>query len=163
MSIVLLHDEVDRGAKKLHVLHAARLHCQRGCSSCCVDDITVFEVEAARIRDHHALLLAEGIPHAEGACAFLDPDGACRVYEERPYVCRTQGLPLRWVEDDVEFRDICPLNESADETDALELLPSDACWTLGPAEERLSTLELASGVPRERVPLRSMFARPPAA
>jgi hypothetical protein len=36
-----LHAAVDREARRLHVLHAERLQCQRGCSSCCVDGLTV--------------------------------------------------------------------------------------------------------------------------
>ncbi|MEO6418158.1 MAG: YkgJ family cysteine cluster protein, partial [Polyangiaceae bacterium] len=96
---MLLHAEVNHEAGHLHVLHEARLACKRGCSACCVDELTVFEVEAAPIRLRHAELLATGAPHVEGACAFLDDEGACRIYAERPYVCRTQGLPLRWVEE----------------------------------------------------------------
>ena len=97
--VVPLHAAVDRDAGRLHLLHAERLHCRRGCSACCVDDLTVFAVEAAPIRRNHAELLTHGVAHAEGACAFLDDEGACRIYAERPYVCRTQGLPLRWVEE----------------------------------------------------------------
>jgi hypothetical protein len=29
-------------------------------------------------------------------CAMLEADGRCAVYEHRPLVCRTQGLPLRY-------------------------------------------------------------------
>jgi hypothetical protein len=29
-------------------------------------------------------------------CAMLEPDGRCAVYEQRPLVCRTQGLALRY-------------------------------------------------------------------
>src|SRR5512134_1307867 len=100
MSIGRLHDEIDVLAERLHTHHAARLQCRRGCASCCVDDITVFEVEAERIRAHHAELLASGQSHLPGACAFLDDEGGCRIYADRPYVCRTQGLPLRWIEGD---------------------------------------------------------------
>src|SRR5882724_80743 len=85
-AIVALHVEVARETRRLHVLHAARLECRKGCSSCCVDGLTVFEVEAENIRAHHADLLAANAPHAEGACAFLDEHGACRIYGERPYV-----------------------------------------------------------------------------
>jgi hypothetical protein len=104
---------VDARAGEIAALHGARLQCKRGCSGCCVDDLTVFAVEAERIRMHHAQLLGVGAPHPEGACAFLDADGACRIYADRPYVCRTQGLPLRWIdtEREAELRDVCPLNE----------------------------------------------------
>lgn len=166
--VTALHAAIDVDARRLHVLHAERLQCKRGCAACCVDELSVSAVEAAQIRRHHATLLATGTPHAAGACAFLDDAGACRIYAVRPYVCRTQGLPLRWLDadtDDVddgadeallEFRDICPLNEPGE---PLELLPAEDCWTLGPIEERLARLQQASGLPPERIPLRSLFAQ----
>jgi Fe-S-cluster containining protein len=167
-----LHDEVDARAAALARRHAARLRCGRGCAQCCVDDLTVFEVEAERIRRAHVDLLVSGEPHAPGACAFLDADGACRIYADRPYVCRTQGLPLRWLAEDaqgevVEQRDICPLNDaSGARSEAkpsevpLELLPADDCWTLGPFEQRLAALQAEQdGGALRRVPLRSLFRR----
>jgi hypothetical protein len=154
-----LHDEVDRAAAQLAERHRGRLRCGRGCSACCVDGITVFEVEAERIRSAHGELLASGLPHPAGACAFLGDAGECRIYPDRPYVCRTQGLPLRWLEDDaLERRDICPLNEAGE---PLEAVAPDACWTLGPVEERLRRLQAAAdGGALRRVALRSLFERP---
>ena len=155
--VVALHGEVDRAARPLHVLHASRLHCKSGCSGCCEDDLTVFDVEAEPIRAHHAALLAHGIPHAIGSCAFLDAAGACRIYAQRPYVCRTQGLPLRWTDAELgaELRDICPLNEAGSPIEALE---ADACWTLGPVEERLARLQLAAAPTAGRIALRTLFS-----
>ena len=158
--IAALHADVDGATRRLHMVHAERLQCRKGCSACCVDDLTVFEVEAARVRRHHAELLATGAPHAVGACAFLDDEGACRIYAERPYVCRTQGLPLRWTEerddDVVELRDICPLNE---EGEPIAELPAGDCWTLGPIEERLALLQLAADPTSHRIRLRDLFVR----
>lgn len=162
-----LHLSIDGSARRLEVLHASRLQCRRGCSDCCVDDLTVSVAEAARIVHENAELLAGGAPGPAGGCAMLDRDGACRIYGSRPYVCRTQGLPLRWVETDgavtgatpVEHRDICPKNEPGPGTGipALENLPSDACWTLGAAERVLAALDqLAAGAGR-RVALRDLF------
>ena len=157
-----LHDEVDARAAELAGRHAGRLRCGRGCSACCLDGLTVFEVEAERIRRAHAELLSDGEPHAPGACAFLDAEGACRVYAERPYVCRTQGLPLRWIEEEAggrvaERRDICPLNEAGP---PLESLSSRDCWTLGEVEGRLAALQAArDGGALRRVALRSLFRR----
>ncbi len=158
-----LHHEVDAATRPLETLHAERLQCRRGCSACCVDDITVFGVEAERIRTRHAELLSRGAPHPPGACAFLDTEGACRIYADRPYVCRTQGLPLRWTEEGatrtVEYRDICELNETGD---PLETLPVEACWTLGPFEGRLAVLQSTRGEGgMERIPLRDLFAATP--
>ena len=155
-----LHRAVDLEATRLGRLHTARLHCKRGCIACCVDELTVFTVEAALIRTRHGDILARQAPHAPGACAFLDNAGTCRIYPDRPYVCRTQGLPLRWIEDDdadpVELRDICPLNETP-EAQPIETLAATACWTLGPAEDALRTLQLNATGALERVPLRSLF------
>ncbi len=156
-----LHDEVDAAAGALAERHRERLRCGRGCHACCVDGLTVFEVEAERIRLHHAALLLSGVPHPPGACAFLGDAGECRIYADRPYVCRTQGLPLRWVEQAapkiVERRDICPLNEAGE---PIEALPAEACWTLGPFEDRLRLLQQAAdGGAGRRVALRALFQR----
>ena len=157
-----LHDEVDRDAGALAERHRARLRCGRGCHACCVDGLTVFEIEAERIRAAHAELLRSGRPHPAGACAFLGDAGECRIYADRPYVCRTQGLPLRWLEEAagdaiVERRDICPLNEAGE---PIEGLRSDDCWTLGPVEDRLRRLQEAQdGGAGRRVTLRGLFER----
>jgi uncharacterized protein len=142
--VASLHAEVDALAGRLAAAHGAALRCRRGCAPCCDDDLTVFEVEAELI---HRFLRASrelGPPHPAGRCAFLDAELGCRVYAVRPYVCRTQGLPLRWLEEDeasaevVERRDVCPENDAG-----LDLLglPADACWTIGPFEERLAALQ----------------------
>lgn len=159
---------VDARVAQLTERHAARLNCRKGCSACCVDDIRVFEVEAAHIRAKHAPLLANATPHETGACAFLDADGACRIYADRPYVCRTHGLPLAWVEERetpdgegefVELRDICHLNEAGEPLEALE--PQE-CWRIGTAEDQLRKLEEQhSGAPKARVALRSLFGHAP--
>ena len=161
-----LYAEIDAQANVLTQIHGSRLVCRRGCSMCCVDDLTVFEVEAANIRQAHQDLLETATPHATGACAFLDHEGACRIYENRPYVCRTQGLPLRWLDEDasgefIEFRDICPLNDEGD-VEPIEDLPAAECWSIGPAEERLAKLQLEFGNEKlTRVPLRGLFPAKP--
>jgi Fe-S-cluster containining protein len=155
-----LYHEVDDRSARLSELHAERLQCRLGCTACCVDEITVFDLEAANIRRHHGSLLAAESPHPPGACAFLDEAGACRIYAQRPYVCRTQGLPLRWMDEGsdgepIELRDICPLNESGP---PLEQLPPERCWTIGEFEGRLAGLQhSASGGTLRRVALRALF------
>lgn len=157
-----LHDEVDRAVAALAERHRGRLQCGRGCHACCVDGLSVFEVEAERIRSSYPALVESGLPHPPGGCAFLGDAGECRIYADRPYVCRTQGLPLRWLEqvapaEIVEHRDICPLNEAGE---PIEALPSEMCWTLGPFEERLRRLQLdADGGIGRRVALRGIFSR----
>lgn len=175
-----LHADIDRRAAELAERHRDRLRCRRGCSACCLDDLTVSPIEAARIREAYAPLLATGAPHPRGACAFLDAAGSCRIYAARPSVCRSQGLPLRMLVEDerdevVERRDICPLNVEGGP--AIEDLPEEACWLIGPSEirlmdldRRLERVEAAAEEPGEavgrvggeatrRVALRSLFVR----
>jgi hypothetical protein len=162
-AVIRLHAEVDRETDRLGSIHTARLQCRNGCRDCCVDGLTVFAVEAERIRRHHAELLSRETPHPPGACAFLDERGSCRIYADRPYVCRTQGLPLRWIGsgpdgEPAELRDICPLNEAGP---PVETLSPDACWEIGPTESRLAALQasLDAGA-LHRIPLRSLFHCP---
>jgi hypothetical protein len=152
------HDVVDELAADVAKKNVDRLVCRAGCAGCCTDGLTVFEIEAARICDKHRALVEEEAPHPEGACAFLDANGRCRVYDERPYVCRTQGLPLRWIEADdngspSEVRDICPLND--ERGPPLEELPPDAMWSIGPFEARLR----ARSADGKRVALRDLFRK----
>jgi Fe-S-cluster containining protein len=147
------HLAVDAVAAPVARANEARSKCKAGCADCCVDGLTVFAIEAEEIAQHHAAVLEEE-PHPPGACAFLDGERRCRIYEHRPYVCRTQGLPLRWLEEDAEevyeARDICPLNA---EGPPIEELPPEACWSIGPFEERLARAQNDG----ERVALRSLF------
>ena len=100
--------------------------------------------------------------HFEARCRNLADDLLCRIYEQRPYVCRTQGLPLRWLDagpsgETVEYRDVCPLNEG-EGAPPIESLDPSACWAIGPVEGKLAQLQAETGDPGRRVPLRSLFA-----
>jgi len=161
MLLKLLYRKVDEEIVRLAAIHADGLVCKSGCPDCCVDNISVFRIEAENIRHYHDSLLSTAEPHAAGACAFLDSVGSCRIYEHRPYVCRTQGLPFRWIEDEdgtegTEWRDICPLN--AEQIEVLEL-PEEECLTLGPFEGKLAELQKTAFGDAERVALRSLFAK----
>lgn len=151
------HAAVDEVARPVEAANRARLKCAAGCHDCCSDGLTVFAIEAALIEARYPDVLEEA-PHPEGACAFLDREGRCRVYAHRPYVCRTQGLPLRWIDEDedsgelYEARDICPKNVAGT---PLEELAADECWSIGPFEEKLAAAQNDG----ERVALRSLFDR----
>lgn len=137
------YDEVDKLSTILSGKHGSRLKCKVGCFSCCVDNITVFEVEAEHIKKHNNDLINNDKPYPEGYCAFLNDKGECRIYEHRPYVCRTQGLPIRWIEEIneeelYEMRDICPLNE---EGEPIVNIKAEDCWTIGPFEEKLAIIQ----------------------
>jgi Fe-S-cluster containining protein len=105
--------------------YGERIHCRRGCTSCCSQMFQITEIEAAyisqrvkrfppnereklreRARQYEAqrqlILTNRNVPDAWGslpppglrlACPALE-DGACRIYEHRPLICRKYGIPL---------------------------------------------------------------------
>jgi len=159
-SLSHLYEKIDERISHLREIHATRLRCAPGCSECCIDDISVNEVEAVNIQLHYAGLLKNESPYPPGACAFLSKDTTCRIYDNRPYVCRSEGLPLTWIEErngkTIAFRDICPHNEIGT---PIEELPENACWKIGPIELELAKLQnkLGCGV-MKRVKLRTLFS-----
>jgi len=157
--LAALHAAVDREAAALAARLGPCITCHRGCADCCQDGLTVLTLEVERIRRTMPDLLAAGRPHAPGACAMLDADGSCRIYPVRPYVCRTQGLPLQVFTEDAagdleERRDICPLNRPEE---PLDRLPDDRLWTVGPWELKLVRLQERFAGAVRRVALRSLF------
>lgn len=144
----------------LETRHRDALACGPGCAGCCVDDLTVFVPEAEAIRERYPELLRHGTPAPKGRCAFLDEADRCRIYDARPYVCRTQGLPLRWLDEDAgaEYRDVCKKSEALDAR--LVDLRAEDCLLLGPWEAELQTLaheHSGHGTAPPRVALRRLF------
>lgn len=94
----LLHEhrlalqKIDDAVARASSAAGNQLRCERGCSSCCVDGLTVLPVEAELIRASGLRPPARPMP---GMCAFLDEEGACSVYQVRPVLCRTHGLALK--------------------------------------------------------------------
>jgi Fe-S-cluster containining protein len=94
-----------------------QITCSAGCSSCCTA-ITVFPVEAAAMREALANLpdqKAEEIrqhvsEHADEERCPLLFHHRCLLYDARPIICRTHGLPIVYTTDDQRKSDCCPLN-----------------------------------------------------
>ena len=97
-----LRDDVTQASANLFDTYRSHLACKRGCYFCC-DPITVLPVEIHSVRRHIA---THGAPEPEALsgppednhprCHFLGKDGACTIYEARPLICRTHGLPLSY-------------------------------------------------------------------
>jgi Fe-S-cluster containining protein len=68
-------------------------------------------------------------------CPNLDEKGLCMMYEHRPLVCRTFGLPLR--EGRKYLGDVCELNFTAASRTELRSAAWDLRWedVLGPEDE----------------------------
>lgn len=95
---------VDAFERAVRARRAADVACRAGCSACCRTQLTVCDVEAALVREgiaaldaaSRARIAARGAAPDPDRCAFLEDDGRCAIYEVRPLVCRTHGLPLRY-------------------------------------------------------------------
>lgn len=115
-----LRSRVDEKFREIETKFAAEMKCRAGCHSCCKPGLTVSELEAAALREFldrspAAVALAREAksrnPHRGKRCSLLSAEGQCAVYEARPLVCRSHGVPLQVSEaEDRKVRDVCPLN-----------------------------------------------------
>jgi uncharacterized protein len=91
---------VDREVKRLTAMHGRSITCGPRCDGCCVN-LTVFPVEFFSIEREMrcAGLHPEEVFFDESAlCGFLH-DRLCRIYQFRPIICRTHGLPILFIDD----------------------------------------------------------------
>ena len=165
MPLQELYRKVEAFQNNLSAPARSLSQCRKGCSRCCMVDLSVFRIEADSVRkwfrelavgkaDELRSLWSGEKP--EGGCAFLVND-ACTIYEARPLICRTQGLPLRFIEGGQTFLDICPLNE-----EMLNITLSSEVMNLDLLNLILAQLERHEGEdrPREKLSdLRAEFLR----
>lgn len=123
-----LRDRVDHLSADLTQLHGPRLVCRPGCAGCCVN-LTVFPVEYAAILQD---LQVAGVKSLQldpaAACAFLK-DNLCQIYQYRPIICRTHGLPIAFTNSDLAEPEIsvsfCPLNFASLDLDEYQFGPDN--------------------------------------
>ena len=117
--------KVDAFFARVRTRHAADMKCGSGCDSCCRTRLTITGVEAEALRAHVAAMPAperarlrevarRPFDPRDMRCAALEDDGRCLVYDGRPIVCRSHGVPIRFhgEADGKRFPivDSCPLN-----------------------------------------------------
>jgi len=99
---------VNKLADQLSSLHKGHMQCRKGCDLCCMN-YRIFPVEYFAIQQALQQKPVETQESKEGSCIFLK-DHACQVYEHRPVICRTHGLPLLFMNDDQWELSACELN-----------------------------------------------------
>jgi len=110
-----LRKKIDSILEKLSDQHASHMKCRKGCDLCCMD-YSILPIEFYAILDE---LKKKGMDiespkpsedhHGKG-CVFLK-NHSCTIYESRPVICRTHGLPLLFTNDDYEWElSTCELN-----------------------------------------------------
>lgn len=109
-----LKKEVDAVSAKLSAEHNKHLQCRKGCDLCCMD-YSILPVEFYAILDElkkenfNTNNLQQNTKN-EKDCIFLK-NHACTIYEWRPIICRTHGLPLLYMNNDGEWElSNCELN-----------------------------------------------------
>ncbi len=136
-----LRDEVDRRAAELVELHGTNIVCRAGCNSCCVN-LTVLAVEFEAIRQQLAATGEPIIFDENSTCGFLDEKGNCRIYSQRPLICRTHGLPIAFAdEDDGHNVSFCELNFSRAKASELDFGPENTL-ELEEMNEKLARMNL---------------------
>ena len=83
--------------------------CAPGCSSCC-KKFSVLPLEAALIAGSASVSLQFSSGSGEFCSQLID--NHCSIYPQRPLICRTQGLPIGYIDEDREQIEVsaCPLN-----------------------------------------------------
>ena len=91
-----LQTDIDNECSRLELMHKGQMKCGIGCDSCC-ESLTLFPIEyfyiKANIEIFNNLPKNRLLNSLTKACRFL-VNGKCTIYEFRPIICRTQGLPL---------------------------------------------------------------------
>ena len=111
-ALVTLRTRVDAHFDDAAKQAGDQMRCAQGCQQCCHVDLSVFEVEAAPVREALATLPPETRSRVRAQsgqtrhCAML-LDGLCAVYEQRPLICRSHGAAVLLEDGQVEH---CPLN-----------------------------------------------------
>lgn len=93
-------DFIEGASKRLWAESEVKPVCKKGCSMCCYQSVGVSDYEAEKLIPY---VTPDKIEHLqkqfhkkrenwgyapENRCIFLQDDGACGVYENRPLVCR---------------------------------------------------------------------------
>jgi uncharacterized protein len=116
-----LRQQTDGLTAGLEKIHTGRLVCRKGCCQCCTN-LTVFPVEFFSIVEEMKLA-GWNKPAFDAArtCGYLNGQMECEIYPFRPMICRTQGLPLAFYDDDAQGYSVtfCPKNFAVD-SDKLE-------------------------------------------
>ncbi len=155
--------DLDTEIARIGKVHAATLSCGPGCSSCCLA-FSVLPIEAACLQKAITALpltsqerLGQNLAQGDERCPLLI-DELCRVYAARPVICRTQGLPLAYVDEERQAIEVsaCPLNFRDDYAFAPESLLFMDGFNARLAELNRAWCRAQGLAPDKRIPLQEI-------
>jgi uncharacterized protein len=111
-----LVEKVDEFSSRITAEYANLIYCKKGCDNCC-RNISIFPVEAFSLAmalrqtssTESAYIRELAHSAAPDICPLLD-NGACLLYQFRPIICRTHGIPLLISDGHEKTLDFCPKN-----------------------------------------------------
>lgn len=105
-----LRDQIDVKVKELEQKHQKEMMCKAGCSACCREyAILPIEFESVKISLKGKGQTTYNANFGKEECPFLI-DSRCSIYEDRPIICRTHGLPLLFMANEDWELSACDLN-----------------------------------------------------
>ena len=108
----LLRTEIDTHSNKLEKEHTKQMQCKKGCDMCCMD-YSILPIEFHSILndfEKNKTIPETSAKAKDDECIFLK-NHVCTIYNERPIICRTHGLPLLFMNDNNEWElSACELN-----------------------------------------------------
>ncbi|QWV94848.1 YkgJ family cysteine cluster protein [Geomonas oryzisoli] len=112
-----LLSRVDEICRRTSETFSAHITCRAGCDACC-RHLSIFAVEAAALAhalrelpaEQAELVRSKARDAREGSPCPLLHDGLCLLYQARPIICRTHGLPLLLLREGERSVDFCPEN-----------------------------------------------------
>lgn len=145
--------KIDGFFARVEARHGEDMQCRTGCSDCCHVRLSITAVEAEAIRAVLATRPVRPNPRAD-RCAALGEDGRCQIYEARPVVCRSHGVPIRLREGSLPVIRTCHRNFTRTTPDADCVLDQETLSTLVLAVDR------AAGHTGDRIDLAALLTAP---
>lgn len=105
-----LREKIDAKVNALEHKHKKHMLCKAGCSMCC-REYAILPVEFNAIKEEISARSHTSINPITGndECPFL-VNHRCSIYEHRPIICRTHGLPLLFMGEENWELSACELN-----------------------------------------------------
>ena len=103
-----LRGDIDQLSEKLSGLHKNHMQCKKGCDLCCMN-YSLLPIEYFAIKDQLKDQPIKSRGCEDDECVFLI-NHECHIYENRPIICRTHGLPLLFMNDEQWELSACELN-----------------------------------------------------